>query len=132
MNDYENSKVKRKTVSSSSTDQRGAAYAWIAAQQSQITADLISLANQNSGSDHLAGLLRVAQWLEDRMDLPHAQFRRIALPARHTIDNHGDEFAVETGPALCWDFQPKQRRRVLLAIHYDTVFGAADPFQTCD
>ena len=112
--------------------QRNDACAWIAAQRSQITADLIELANQNSGSEHLAGLLQVAQWLEDRMDLAHAQFHVMALPARHTIDDHGNELAVETGPALRWDFQPDQRRRVLLAIHYDTVFGASDPFQTCE
>ncbi|MCA9160979.1 MAG: hydrolase, partial [Planctomycetales bacterium] len=62
----------------------------------------------------------------------HAEFHRIALPPRHTIDDHGNELAVETGPALRWDFQPEQRRRVLLAIHYDTVFGAADPFQSCE
>ncbi len=119
-------------MSSSSTDKRNAACAWIASQQSQITADLIELANQNSGSDHLTGLLQVAQWLEDQMDLHHAQFHRIALPPRHEIDSHGNELAVETGPALRWDFHPNQRRRVLLAIHYDTVFGAADPFQTCE
>lgn len=124
--------LKELTVPSSSTAKRADAYAWIAAQQSQITADLIELANQNSGSEHLTGLLQVAQWLEDRMDLPHAQFHYVALPARHTIDDQGNELAVETGPALRWDFQPDHPRRVLLAIHYDTVFGAADPFQTCE
>ncbi len=117
---------------SSSTDKRNHAYAWIAAQQSQITADLIELANQNSGSEHLTGLLQVAQWLEDRMNLPHAGFHRIALPPRHTVDDCGNELAVETGPALRWDFQPERQRRVLLAIHYDTVFGAADSFQSCE
>lgn len=119
-------------MSSTSIDKRNHAYAWIAAQQSQISADLIELANQNSGSDNLIGLLQVAQWLEDRMNLPHAEFHRIALPPRHTIDDCGSELAVETGPALRWDFQPKQQRRILLAIHYDTVFGAADPFQSCE
>ena len=80
----------------------------------------------------MTGLLQVAQWLEDRMNLPHAHFQFAALPARLAVDDHGNELAVETGPALRWDFQPNQRRRVLLAIHYDTVFGAADPFQTCE
>lgn len=66
------------------------------------------------------------------MDLPHAQLQALALPARHTIDDQGNELAVETGPALRWDFQPDRQRRVLLAIHYDTVFGAGDPFQSCE
>ncbi len=108
------------------------AQAWIAAQQSQIADDLIELANLNSGSENLSGLLTVAQWLEDRMDLRPAQFQAIALPPRHTIDDHGDELAMETAPALRWDFQSERKRRVLLAIHYDTVFGVTDPFQTCE
>ncbi len=108
------------------------ACAWIAARHAEISADLIEVANQNSGSDHLTGILRVAQWLEDRMDLRKAHFQRIPLPPRHTINADGDELAVETGPVLRWDFQPQQRRRVLMAIHYDTVFGPADPFQTCE
>jgi glutamate carboxypeptidase len=119
-------------VTSSTATQRAAAQAWIAAQRTQTTADLIELANQNSGSEHLAGLMDVAQWLEDRMDLRHTQFQRIALPPRHVVDSQGDELAMETGPALRWDFQPQQPRRVLLCIHYDTVFGPADPFQVCE
>ncbi len=108
------------------------AYAWLSSQQSKIQADLIELANQNSGSSHLAGLLRVAQWLEDRMDLPYATFQRIPLPPRQNVDDNGQVLAVDTGPALRWDFQPDQRRRVLLCIHYDTVFAADDAFQTCE
>lgn len=108
------------------------ACAWIAAQQSQITSDLIELASLNSGSENLRGLMTVAQWLEDRMDLRQARFQAIALPPRHTIDDKGDELAMETGPALRWDYQVQRKRRVLLAIHYDTVFGESDPFQTCE
>ncbi len=119
-------------MTSPSTPQIDEACAWIAARQMQITADLIELANQNSGSEHLDGLLTVAQWLEDRMDLRQAHFQAIALPPRHAIDNNGDELAIETGPALRWDFGHDRARRVLLAIHYDTVFGAADPFQVCE
>ena len=107
------------------------ACAWLASQQSQLTADLVELANQNSGSQHLPGLLNLAQWLEDRMNLPHARFQRVPLPPRHVIDDRGDELAIETGPLLRWDYHPERSRRVLLAIHYDTVFGPDDPFQSC-
>ncbi len=108
------------------------AAAWIASRQSEITADLIELANLNSGSDNLSGLYRVADWLEDRMDLHHAHFQRIGLPPRRVIDNAGDELAIETGPMLRWDFNPDCQRKVLLAIHYDTVFPSEDPFQQCE
>lgn len=108
------------------------AYAWLETQTSQIEADLIELANQNSGSANLTGLLRVADWLEDRMDLRHTEFNRIHLPPRRMVDNSGKELAVDSGPLLRWDFQPDRPRRVLLAIHYDTVFDANHPFQTCE
>lgn len=66
------------------------------------------------------------------MDLRPWQFQAIALPPRHTIDDHGDELAMETAPALRRDFQSDASGGVLLAIHYDTVFGVTDPFQTCE
>lgn len=118
-------------TSHTTATQRTATQAWIAAQQSAVVADLMELSNQNSGSEHLAGLLRVAQWLEDRMDLHRAEFQRVPLPHRRVINEHGDELALETAPALRWDFQPQASRRVLLCIHYDTVFGEQHPFQSC-
>jgi glutamate carboxypeptidase len=108
------------------------AYSWLEERLGQMEADLIELANQNSGSDNLAGLLRVADWLEDWMDLRHAVFQRVHLPPRRVINDGGKEIAIETGPVLRWDFQPEKQRRVLLAIHYDTVFGPDDEFQTCE
>jgi glutamate carboxypeptidase len=108
------------------------AYAWLSAHQAQMRTDLMELANQNSGSSNLAGLLRVADWLEDWMDLRHTQFTRVHLPPRHMITDSGHELAVEAAPALRWDFQPHKRRRVLLVIHYDTVFPADDEFQACE
>ena len=76
------------------------------------------------------------------MDLPGASFRAEPLPARHVIDDHGKELAIESPPMLRWDWVPKSAaqlrqdpterlRRVLLAIHYDTVFPADSPFQEC-
>ncbi len=108
------------------------AYVWLEERRAEMSANLIELANQNSGSDNLAGLLGVADWLEDWMDFRNTRFERIPLPPRHVIDNAGKEWALESAPALRWDFQPAQPRRVLLAIHYDTVFGVDSAFQSCE
>jgi glutamate carboxypeptidase len=108
------------------------AYAWLENHLARMEADLIELANQNSGSNNLPGLLQVADWLEDWMDLRHTTFQRIHLPPRRCCRDDGREIAMETGPALRWDFQPQRSRRVLLAIHYDTVFDAQHPFQQCE
>jgi glutamate carboxypeptidase len=48
------------------------------------------------------------------------------------IGDGGETVSVETGPALRWDFQPLATARVLLMIHYDTVFGPEHEFQTCE
>ncbi len=104
---------------------------WLEAQQDKMESDLVEMANQNSGSHNLPGLSSMAGWLEDWMDLPETSFQRINLPPRETVSDQGQEGTAETGPALRWDFRAHSRRRVLLAIHYDTVFGADHEFQTC-
>ncbi len=108
------------------------AHRWLAQQQSHMTADLIELANQNSGSTHFEGLLSVADWLEDWFDVRETSFQRVHLPPRRMVNDAGDELAFESPPALRWDFHPERERRVLLAIHYDTVFAADSPFQVCE
>ncbi len=96
-----------------------------------MVADLIQLCNQNSGSHNLPGLIRVADWLSEWAGLLPASFQRIALPPSERINDAGEAFSVATGPALRWDFKPDAAQRVLLMIHYDTVFGAAHEFQQC-
>lgn len=108
------------------------ACAWLESQQGPMVSDLIELSNQNSGSGNLPGLLRVADWLEDWMDLRDTRFERIHLPPRRMVNDEGDELAFDAAPALRWDFQPSAERRVLLAIHYDTVFSPLSPFQECE
>ncbi len=107
------------------------AYSWLEAGRESMVADLIELANQNSGSSNIKGLLSVANWLEDWAGLHPAKMTRVALPPRRIIGDNGKESVVETGPALRWDYRPDSRRRVLLVIHYDTVYGADHPFQSC-
>ncbi len=107
------------------------AMVWLNSRQAEITSKLIELADQNSGSENFSGLMRVADWLEDWMDFRDTEFRRIPLPARTVIGNDGREVVIEAAPALQWNHRPDKKRRVLLAIHYDTVFGAQSPFQTC-
>lgn len=108
-----------------------AAHAWLELQQDRMVADLVALCDQNSGSHNLAGLNRVANWLENSMQLQPATSTRIELSPREKINDRGQVQAELTGPLLRWDFQPRSQRRVLLAIHYDTVFDADHDFQNC-
>jgi len=96
-----------------------------------MVADLIELCNQNSGSHNLPGLIRVADWLCEWAELLPGTLQRIDLPPCELISDAGEAISVETGPALRWDFKPEAARRVLLMIHYDTVFDATHEFQQC-
>ena len=85
-----------------------------AALQAQVTA----WATINSGSDHHAGLARQADELDracrrltpDVHRIPIAEDGRVIIHARR---------------------RPAAAVRVLCSGHYDTVYGAAHPFQTC-
>lgn len=108
------------------------AQAWLNSRRSNMAFDLIDLANQNSGSNNLAGLEQVAQWLEDWMDIPESRFQSVPLPPRRIIDDSGIELSIEAAPALRWDCRPDAARRVLLGIHYDTVYGPNHALQKCN
>lgn len=110
---------------------------WYKAQLSQMTADLIALCNLNSGSDSLPGLVNVANWLEKYFQPLGVEPQRIALPNYSLIDDLGQTTVYETGPVLRWDFdnpnKPRAvgRPRILMTIHYDTVYGPTSLFQQC-
>jgi glutamate carboxypeptidase len=81
---------------------------------------LIRWANQNSGSDNLAGLATMLDLLEvDFAALPGVTSERVAC-------------ANTPAQALRVKFQPQAQRQVLLSGHFDTVYGADNPFQRCE
>ena len=101
------------------------AHAWIDAHQSQWTHQVIELANISSGSANIQGLSEVAEWLCTWSGLPAVCVERIPLPPRRGINDDGSELALQSGVALKWQMRPQAERRVLLGIHYDTVYTAA-------
>lgn len=94
--------------------------------------ELRVLAEINSGSRNLAGLKSVAGWLQRNVKIAGTDFESRQLPFVIEIDDNGCEVAKSTGEALLWHCRPSALRRVLFAIHYDTVFGSSDPFQHCE
>ena len=108
-----------------------AAHAWLAGRQTEWTRELIELANINSGSANREGLAEVAQKLQvwEGMDGIHCE--QLPLPPRRIVLDDGIECAVETEPALRWQARPHCERRVLLGIHYDTVYPPAHRPQHC-
>ncbi len=85
----------------------------------ELRALLVSWCNENSGSTHEAGLLRMAARLEASFaSLPGVTARRISLPTTNA-------------PALLFSVRPDAPRRLLCSGHFDTVYEATHPFQSC-
>lgn len=107
------------------TSAKSSAHAWLAANQSRWTQEVIELCNVNSGSTNLVGLQEVAELLCGWNGVAGLSAQRIALPLRRGIGDDGAEHAAETGVALKWERRPQAAKRVLLGIHYDTVYSPA-------
>jgi glutamate carboxypeptidase len=112
------------------------AAAWLETQSQAMLRELIALCDLNSGSDHLPGLLRVADHLQvlfSDLDIPCV---RLPLSGWEVRDDAGRLRFRETGPALQWSYHPANlsqapKPATLLAIHYDTVYGPDHPLQEC-
>jgi glutamate carboxypeptidase len=81
---------------------------------------LIRWANQNSGSDHFAGLAAMLPLLEAEFGrLPGAKIERVTL-----TDTPAQALRVRV--------RPSAKTQVLFSGHFDTVYSANDPFQRCE
>lgn len=107
------------------------AHVWLAAHQPNWIAELIELANINSGSTNLQGLNEVAERLCSWPGMTRMNAERIPLPPRRGVIDNGSEHALDTGVALKWEVRPEASKRVLLGIHYDTVYAATHTPNRC-
>jgi glutamate carboxypeptidase len=105
------------------------AFDWIDEQGPNIERDLEVLSGINSGSRNVEGLSKCRQWLQVNMGLEDAEFEDISLPGTQECDDAGEVVDYCTEAALQWTIRPNARKRLLLAIHYDTVFGKDHSFQ---
>lgn len=94
-------------------------------RRAELGALLERWANLNSGSNHGAGLARMAEELRTafRAAFPSAHFEELSADA--------EGYNPPGAKALRLRTRPDAPLRVLLCGHYDTVFGVDDPFQTC-
>lgn len=107
---------------------------WLLDHQDQMAHELEQLCNLNSGSESVDGLVRVADWLAGYFDPLGAALEKIELSPFQILDDLGTQRSLATGPALRWNFRGSgegRKKRLLLTIHYDTVYGPANPFQLC-
>lgn len=105
----------------------------IAARQARRVELLRHWCGINSGTTHLAGLARMEAELIDAFDvLDPDHVRKVALPPASTVDAAGNVAPAPLGHALVFTKRAAAPLRVLLNIHYDTVYPAEHPFQRID
>ena len=88
--------------------------------------------SQNSGSSNLPGLQAMANMIA----VDYAQLadgaHEVFLPPYSVLDDHGGRRLQESAPLLRWDYQVEAADRVLLMIHYDTVYSPSASSNTLD
>jgi glutamate carboxypeptidase len=83
----------------------------------------------NSGSYNLPGLVAMLAELKSTFAPLGGEMREVELPPATSIDSRGEVASMPLGRALLIRKRPDAPLRVLLVIHYDTVFAPASLFQ---
>jgi glutamate carboxypeptidase len=102
-----------------------AAIAALESRTPEFTALLTRWSEINSGSDHAEGLSRMADALRATFS---AAFPSAAL---EMLDADAPGYNPPGVKTLRYRCRPDATLQVLLCGHYDTVYGASDPFQSC-
>ncbi|WP_153556550.1 hydrolase [Roseimaritima sediminicola] len=100
---------------------------WLKQQAEPAVERLQRWCEQNSGSYHREGLEAMAARLIDDLADLEIPAERVSLPGWEEIDELGRRTTHHTGPGLLWQHRDEAKHRVLLLIHYDTVYPAAAP-----
>jgi len=87
--------------------------------------------NQNSWSHHTANLQAMAEMLVEDFAAIRLPLSCVKLPPLRLLS--ADHWrSHETGPALLFHHQPQAARRILLMIHYDTVYPTTNRPDQCE
>lgn len=107
---------------------------WLSSNASQMASDLERLCNLSSGSEDLMGLRQMEELLVEYFEPLGIPCQRIPLPDFQVMDDFGVLYSRSTSRALRWDLvgpEVASSKKLLMSIHYDTVYGRENSFQTC-
>jgi glutamate carboxypeptidase len=108
---------------------------WLSANAMQMAEDLERLCNVSSGSDDLEGLRRMEETLVEYFEPLGVSCQRIPLPDFEVMDDFGCSRLQSTSRAIRWDLvgaKASHQKKLLMSIHYDTVYGPESSFQRCE
>jgi glutamate carboxypeptidase len=104
---------------------------WLDSQTEAMVALVERLCNLNSGTFNLVGLSRVKEVLLEQFTELGGELRTFAADPQETVGDDGKITQRRLGEIIHIRKRPEADRQVVLCIHYDTVYGAESPFQTC-
>jgi len=102
---------------------------WIAGQKDRMLTWVERWAEMNTGTFHAAGVQRLCEAIAPELAMFSGQRELLPQPGVELVNERGDLVSHPLGPVLSLRVRPQARRRVLLAIHTDTVYGINSPFQ---
>ena len=106
---------------------------WIHEQQESAVKQLIAWCDQNSWSMDRQNLVQMADTLATDFSSFGVQFDKLELPDLRLLGDSEQWDRAPTGPALVWHHHASaaKEKRVLLLIHYDTVYPAETEPTNC-
>ena len=104
---------------------------WIASQQETAIRQLIQWCDQNSWSHDCGNLNQMATRLAHDFAKAGIDFAVQPLPELKLLGKAEQWEREPTGPALIWHHHVQSPHRILLLIHYDTVYEAGTEPATC-
>jgi glutamate carboxypeptidase len=104
---------------------------WLEHQHSKTVEHLTHWCDTNSWSLDAKSLRRMADVLYEDFRHIGVDFMPIKLPPVRTLGEDGQWAETPTGPGLLWHLRPSATRRVLLMIHYDTVYPVESQPSKC-
>jgi hypothetical protein len=104
------------------TERLRAAWNWLDSQRGQMQDTLGRWCGQTSWSNDPVGLCAMADRLRRDFEPLGLAAQSIPLPPLVIRAARGVEIEQATGPGLLWHHRPQAPRRILLVIHYDTVY----------
>ncbi|HVT82000.1 MAG TPA: hydrolase [Phycisphaerae bacterium] len=102
---------------------------WIETQRPRMVELLETWAAINSGSHNVAGLRRQAAAIGAVLRELGGEVSEVALPAQRMVGERGEALSHALGRVIVVRSPRRAGPRVLLGIHYDTVYGEEHPFQ---
>jgi glutamate carboxypeptidase len=99
------------------------------AQDARLRGLVRAWASINSGSYNVTGLRRCTEAVVQEFRGLRGEERWLDLPPQRVMNESGDLVEHALGRAVRITKRAEARRRVLLAIHVDTVYGPDDPFR---